>query len=69
MTLDRLLTYVVKIAVYHVSVTSFSLNNLFRSFPNGNCLFSSASLPLVEDNLFVHEHRVMAVAKVDLVVT
>ena len=69
MSSGRLLTYVVKIAVYHVSVTSFSLNNFFRSFPNGNCLFSSASLPLVEDNLFVHEHRVMAVAKVDLVVT
>ena len=69
MTLDRLLTYVVKIAVYHVSVTSFSLNILFRSVPNENCLFTSASLPLVGYNLFVHEHRVMAVAKVDLVVT
>ena len=33
---------------------------LFRSMPNGNCLFSSASLSLVADNSLVHELRVMA---------
>ena len=35
-------------------------NILFRSMPKGNCLFSSASLPLAEDNSLVHELRVMA---------
>ena len=38
---------------------SKSGNILFRSMPNGNWLFSSASLPLV-DNSLVHELGVMA---------
>ena len=33
---------------------------LFRSTPNRNCPFSSASLSLVGDNSLVHERRVMA---------
>ena len=36
-----------------------SVNILFRSMPNGNCLFSSASLSLVGDNSLVHELREM----------
>ena len=32
---------------------------LFRSMPNGNCLFSSASLSLVGYNSQVHELRVI----------
>ena len=35
-------------------------NILFESMPNGNCLFSSASLSLVGDNSLVHGRRVMA---------
>ena len=35
-------------------------NILFRSTPNRNCPFSSASLSLVGDNSLVHERRVMA---------
>ena len=39
---------------------SKSGNILFRSMPNGNCLFSSASLSLVGENSLVHELREMA---------
>ena len=52
--------YVVKI-VCQASLPSFltSGNTLFRSMPNGDCLFSSASLSLVGDNSLLHELRVM----------
>ena len=55
--------YVAKI-LCQASLPSFltkSDNIFFRSLPNGNCLFSSASLPLV-DNSLVHELRVMIAA-------
>ena len=42
---------------------SKSGNILFRSIPNGNWLFSSASLSLIGDNSLVHELRVMASVK------
>ena len=41
-------------------VLNLSKSISFRSMPNGNCLFSSASLSLVGDNSPVHELRVMA---------
>ena len=42
-------------------------NILFRSVPNGNCLFSSASLSLEEDNsLVMHRLRVLAAVKLHL---
>ena len=39
---------------------------LFRSMPNGNCLFGSASLSLVGDNSLVHELRVIAAVDLHL---
>ena len=63
--LDCLLTYVVKF-VCQASLPSFlTWVNLamFGSMPNGNCLYSSASLSSVivwRDNPLVHELRVMA---------
>ena len=56
--------YVVKI-VCHSSLSVFVLNLtesgnlLFSSVPNGDCLFSSASLSLIGDKTLVHERRVM----------
>ena len=41
-------------------------NILFRSMPNGNCLFNSASLSLVGDKSLVHKLRVMGAVKVHL---
>ena len=41
-------------------------NILCRSMPNGNCVFSSASLSLAGDNSLVHELRVMAAVELHL---
>ena len=41
-------------------------NILFRSMPNGNCLFNSASLSLVGDTSLAHKLRVMAAVEVHL---
>ena len=65
MSLDRLLMYVVKMYVRLLCYRSYD-NILFRSMPNGNCRFSSASLSLVGDNSLVHELRVMAAVELHL---
>ena len=45
-------------------------NILFRSMPNGNCLFRSASLSLLaEDNSLVHDLRVMAAVELHVKTT
>ena len=41
-------------------------NILCRSMPNGNCLFSSASLSLSGDNSLVHELRMMPAVELHL---
>ena len=41
-------------------------NILFRLMPNGNCLFSSASLSLLGNNSLVHKVRVMAAVDLHL---
>ena len=41
-------------------------NILFRSMPNGNYLFNSASLSLVGDNYLAHKLRVMAAVELHL---
>ena len=54
---------------YMSSFSAFVLatgNILFRSMPNGNCLFNSASLSLVGDKSLAHKFRVMAAVRLHL---